>query len=324
VTDALSQLWSLLEAPALTVAERVVRRWPENEFTHLSNLGVLVPGPDADRVVCPECHRHVEELVVLDGPGDLVRYFVSCPRVGRVPVPPRARRQWSVNLNGVAALLATALRVTGKISELVPDRLWRLGRTMWNGHSRDVLLARGLDWEDAAHVKSVIAQGRKPIVLVAETKPPDDQWLGRIPPILVLSEVARLQGKRIDIDSVEIVASVTEAEAKAISKESKQNEKLRLMIRQQVAAHSKTELTDEFIVNTYRDHGSLRKAAVFLSKRLGRPISKDRVEDAVKRAGGVAAVCTAENSDSLIRSVASQSRDRRGKRLIQSKSKMEK
>jgi hypothetical protein len=111
------------------------------------------------------------------------------------------------------------------------------------------MLARGLDWDDAPTVRPAIARGRKPIIFVPPMKPPDDLWRGRIPPILALSQVATLGDKGMDIDALEIVVAIQDAEAKAASEMTfVTEEKLKRMIRQQVKAEEKTALTDDVFV----------------------------------------------------------------------------
>lgn len=91
------------------------------------------------------------------------------------------------------------------------------------------------------------------------------------------------------------------------------DEQLKLMIRRQLKAEKKTSLTDDIFVAAYRQHGSVRKAAAFLSEQTGRSVSKDQVYRALKRSGGIQAVLNAEDSDSIQRTVASQRRDRQRK-----------
>jgi hypothetical protein len=311
-----------MEAVEPTVSDAVVRRWPKEVFTTLSALGLVIRGPDADRVTCPECHDHVEEVVVLDGPNGDAEYYVPCPQFGRAAVPAGARRQWSVDLRTVTTRLAATFQLTGKTTVLIDDRLWRLGRTLWNAHSSDVLLARGLHWENAAAVRGIIAAARKPIVFVPDARPPDEVWRGRIPTVLALSEVASLTDRGIDFDSTEIAAADQDAEAKATVRENgPQGEKLKSIIRQEVIAHAKFVLTDDVCLAAFRVHQSYRKAATHLSEKLERPVSKDRIKVAVDKAGGIAVVLDAENSDSVFRTVASQSRDTRGNTLIHAKPK---
>jgi len=96
-------------------------------------------------------------------------------------------------------------------------------------------------------------------------------------------------------------------------------EQLKLMIRRQVKAEGKTSLADGVFVQAYRYCGSVREAAAFLSRQTGQEVSKDQVQRALTRAGGAAAVLDAVDSDSIQHGVASQRRDRFGKRLPQSK-----
>ncbi len=91
------------------------------------------------------------------------------------------------------------------------------------------------------------------------------------------------------------------------------------IIRQQVKAEIKTELTDDVFYRAYRQEGSCRKAAEFLSEQLGTKISKDRVARAVRRFGGVVAVRNTNDSESVKRSVASQRCDRQQKKASPTK-----
>ncbi len=90
-------------------------------------------------------------------------------------------------------------------------------------------------------------------------------------------------------------------------------DQLALLIRQQVKAEAKSSLNDDVLVAAYRQFGSMRKAAESLSKETGQQFSKDQVQRAVLRAGGVQTVLRTESSDSVQRTVASQSRDRKMK-----------
>jgi len=315
MNDPLHWLWPLVDAPEPTVAAHVVESWPSGVHARLVELGFLNQAEDADRVLCPECHGHFEEVIASDGLDGLPRLFVPCPEVHRASVPPEARHRWSVHLTVVVEGLAASLGLTGRCTELSPIRVWRLGRTLWQGRSRDVILARGLHWDDAPTMRSAIRRGRKPIIFVAQTKPLEDLWRGRVPPILILSQVATLGEKGIEVDAMEIVAAIEDAEAQAAASDVTvvSREQMKLMIRQQVKAESKTTLTDDILVTAYRQQGSLREAAAFLSGQIDQDVSKDQVHRAVKRAGGVRAVRDTEDSESIQRTVASQGRDRKKK-----------
>jgi len=305
MSNALNWLWPMMETPELLVAAHVVAGWPAGVLERLLALEFLVQAADADRVLCPECHTHIEEVIASVGPGELPRFYIPCPEVQRAPVPPEARRRWLVNLARVADALAATLGLTGACVELLPGRLWRLGRATWQGSPREVKLACGLHWDDAETVRAAIARGRKPVVFVPATRPPDDLWRGRMPPILVLSQVATLARRGIELDPLELAAGMQDADERTTAPPAVSPEQLRLMIRQQVKAEAKTSLTDDILVTAYRQHGSVREAAAFLSQQTGHDVSKDQVHRAVLRTGGAAAVLSAENSESVVRSAPS-------------------
>ena len=64
----------------------------------------------------------------------------------------------------------------------------------------------------------------------------------------------------------------------------------------------------------YKQHNSMRKAAAFLTTETGQTVTKDKVQRAVGRSGGIEAVVSGHDSHSVRRTVASQRRD--GKKII--------
>lgn len=325
MTDPLDFLWPLVDAPNLTLPSHVVTTWPSDVHMRLIGLGFLRAAENADRVLCPECHSHIEEVLAIPGPNRSTLFVVPCPEVHRADVPSRALQQWSVDLAAVAAALARCLSLTGKCTELLPNRLWRLGRTKWQGTSRDVLLARGIHWDDGDSLRSAALRNRKPILFVPLRRPPDEVWR-RVPPILVVSHVARLVNDQIEVESLEIVAAVHDADVLAanVSFPAMTQQQLSQLIRQLIKADAKTHLTDDVYIAAYRQYQSVREAAAFLTRETHQEVSKDTVQRAVTRAGGAAAVLNAIDSDSIVRGVASQDRDKHGQPIIQSQRPTEK
>jgi hypothetical protein len=125
---------------------------------------------------------------------------------------------------------------------------------------------------------------------------------------------------------LEIAAAIHDADALAASASPIQltQQDLTRMIRQQVKAEAKTTLTDAVYIAAYRQCQSVREAAAFLTRETQREVSKDEVQRAVTRAGGAAAVLSATDSDSIVRGVASQDRDKHGKPIVQSQRPREK
>lgn len=141
--DPLEWLWPLVDGPVPIVGTHHTEGWPDGVLGRLTELGLLVECDLAARVLCPECRDHYEEVLACEGPGRITYSFIVCPEYRRVRVSRDARRQWFVHFTGLTSGLAVVMKLTGKVAELTPARVWRLGRTVWHGESRDVVLARG-------------------------------------------------------------------------------------------------------------------------------------------------------------------------------------
>lgn len=319
MNDPLELLWPFVDAPDAAIAAHVVWGWPVGVPQKLVELGILREAEQASHVLCPECRQHFGEVLAVEGPEKSTRYVIECPEVLRAEVPPVALQQWRIDFELLAELLARSLALTGKCTELLRGRLWRLGRTEWQGKSRDVLLARGLHWNDGATVRAALVRNRKPIVFVPLGRPPDDFWR-TVPPILALAHVAKLGDHAIEVEALEIAAAIQDADTRgnSVLQTSLTKEELTKMIRQEIATTAKMSLTDDIFIAAFRQHGSLRAAATFLTKETGREVSKDMVHRAVMRSGGVVAVLNSSDSNSVVRDVVSHARDKHGKPLIQS------
>lgn len=242
-----------------------------------------------------------------------MRFFIRCPEALRVEVPDDLLLQWTVDFDALADGLAKALTLKGHPKAVVPGRLWRLGKTPWQGANREVLFARGLTWPDARAIVCHVGPNGRPVILVGEQIPPDGVWAGRPPAAVVLAQVAAVDENGIEIDAVDVAARMNEADQRVASVMGvpvTAAEQKRTM-RQQVKAEVKTQLEDDVLVAAYLEFGSCRAAATALTTQLDKPITKDKVYRAVQRAGGVNAVARTEDSLSIHRTVASQRRDGR-------------
>lgn len=72
--------------------------------------------------------------------------------VGRITVNLDRMRQWAFSLAGLAALVAKASGTTGEPAEPEPGWLVMLGTARLDGQTRELFLARGAAWQDAAQV----------------------------------------------------------------------------------------------------------------------------------------------------------------------------
>jgi len=240
---------------------------------------------------------------------------MRCPEAGWVSVHSERLRQWTLDLEALLAAIHRALRLSGRVASLIPGKLWRVGRTKWNAASRDVLFARNPAGTDLPQVMARIKRCVRPIVLVGAAIP--QKWPGDRPAVVALADVVTGSVNEIEIDHAALVAAVQQADARqqAASQEQASSTKQRLARRRQLKEELKSFVEDDGIAESYRVHQSYRKVAEQLSAERGQPISKDHVARAIKRMGGPGKVLAKGSSKSVERAVASQHRDKTGKKL---------
>ena len=284
--------WGTLELTNPTYPYSTVQYWPDWFRDSLTSMHVLRNAEPANHVWCPDCcHSHLEPVIPLADPDGTMRFYISCPEQLRVELTPEDRMQWTIDAGAVATQLATAMGLTGHCKCLVSSRLWRLGRVDWQGHSRDVLFARGLTWKNRRRTIQCICHATRPIVFVSRRLPSRKIWPGRIPPVIALSQVAIVGDGRLELDRDAIFSAVREVDdAAARPPETLSVQQLKVIVRQQVNAEEKSALFDDACIAAYRSEGSYRKAALLLSQEMGRPVSKDQIAQAMKRNGGLVAV----------------------------------
>lgn len=291
-----------------------IARWPVGAVEHFIRLGVLRASQGGLMAPCPHCPEgHVEPVVIGPNVGGRVRWFIACPESLRVEVTPEMCSTWEIDPDGLAIAVGTSLAVRGSPRAIVPNRLWRIGRVPWHGKTRDVLLARRLGDPDAASVIAHAPSGGQSIVIVPHQLPDERLWRGRVPAVAALSEIASVDATGLAIDPIALADLVGAADELAESRSHLPTdpEVKKRVVRSQIKAEIKGHLEDDVLVAAVKKEGSVRKAAAFLTKELGRPVSKDKVQRAVTRAGGVKKILRSDDSPSVARTVASQPRDRR-------------
>jgi hypothetical protein len=315
--DALPFALPLIDTESGLVGNEHVSRWPGGVLERLLDAGFLNVANAASRIRCPECGEHTEEVYCQAGDSGPPRFYIHCPVIWRVEVLAEARRQWCVNLPRLIETTAHTLNLKGAPKELLTGRLWRMGRTVWEGTNRDVVFARGFHWHDSQPLRSVITRCAKPIVVTTRQQKAKINW--RNPPtFLALDKIASLcQQFTLDVDEIVVSLSRESTPGDEPTIDVPKGTDLKLFVRRQIKAEQKTELTDAVLVQAYLQEGSIRKAAEFLTSQTGQQISKDKIQRAVQRSGGVEALVVGQDSNSIVRGVASQCRDSRGRLLIQ-------
>lgn len=309
----LNLLFAAADDVGRTFDHRDLAEWPAGSLEVFLHLGLLRQSAGGLMASCPSCDDgHVEPVAQRPGPDGQPRLYIYCPEQLRLEVSAEMCRGWAVDLDGLATLVSSAMELKGTPKPLMPNRLWRLGRIPWEGKTREVMLATRLADPDGNSVAAHVGSGGRTVVFVPRLVPDDRVWLGRVPAVVALERIAELEGDRFAIDGVALLEAVAEADAVAEAKSLLpiDPEIRKQVVRSQVKAEIKGHLEDDVLVAGYIEFGSLRKAADGLTGRLQRQITKDAIEDAVNRAGGVKAVRRLADSVSVARTVASQSRDR--------------
>ena len=318
--DPFDVFWASLESDPLLFTADDLCRLPGGLAERLRGLKLLRLTDNATHVVCPGCEEaHVEEVMTHTGRDGMSRFFVRCPETLRVEVAEDLMRQWTVDFGVLVRRIAQAARLKGRPKEVVSGRLWRVGKTPWQGANRDVLFSRGLNWPDRGAITCHVGPNGRPIVLVPDRVPGSAVWPGTPPVIIALSDVATLNAEGLEIDASDLAARINEADKRAASLLGIPATPVeqKLAIRRQVKAEMKAQLEDDVLIAAYKQCGSYRKAALYLTKQLERPVTKDKVFGAVKRAGGSKEVLRTEDSQSVHRSVVSHRRN--GKKIVRKK-----
>jgi hypothetical protein len=292
--------------------------WPPGELEALKRLGLVRQATGGLHAPCPNCgEAHIEPVTIRQTAGGTPRYFIRCPESMRVEVTAEMCVGWQADGDGLAKALSDAMDLKAKPKAIVPGRLWRLGRTPWKQATREVVLATRLQNADAASIAAHIGPGGRAIVLVPRDTPDECIWPGHIPAVVALSRVAELKPQGIELDVSAVCEIVADADALAETRSALpvDPEVKRQTVRRQVAAEMQSKEWDDILVAAYKQHGSFRKAARALTQQTGEPISKDKVQRAVERRGGLAEVMSDSDSPSVARTVASQRRDRAKKVL---------
>ena len=141
--EPLEYIWPIVEAVRPIVTPDALWRWPDGIRDQLVAARLLKPAGTSEFVRCPACGRvHKGKPFDRRSADGEIRQFIRCPEVLRALVTAEHMEQWAVDVGALASALATALSLTGNCKDLASDRIWRCGRTTWQGTSRDILFAR--------------------------------------------------------------------------------------------------------------------------------------------------------------------------------------
>lgn len=142
------------EPPKLTYDDVV--DWPDGAMAVFVDIGILAPSSYANTVLCQECGEP-HDIRFIKSPNGERHALHECPNregIGLIPISKERLATWSLNLPGFLQWVVHNLGRDGRLDEVVPNRLWLIGRPNLNGRSIKIYLARGAAWTDAPEIFS--------------------------------------------------------------------------------------------------------------------------------------------------------------------------
>ena len=122
----LKTLSPLLELRQAILTAEDLSDWPEPMRELFVERKVLIQARPATHVNCDACYDgHIEEVNRVGG-GKQPRFYITCPDAGWVDVPESRLRQWAIDVDKLANLLADAVNGS-QADSLVRGIAWKLG-----------------------------------------------------------------------------------------------------------------------------------------------------------------------------------------------------
>ncbi len=149
----LHSLLLLADAPSsskLTADD--LNQWPDNLRHAVEASAILREEAPATWISCDQCEDAETAEVIYIQRDRGSHAYISCPTCGRVEIPLSRLKQHSVDLPSLAAWATNGLGINAAPTELVQDRLWRLGTSAIGKEQVAAYLIRGVGWPDAEHV----------------------------------------------------------------------------------------------------------------------------------------------------------------------------
>lgn len=220
MSDLLTTIWERSDVEEARFDGDEVTDRRDGKVDRLARAGVLRAIENVRCVPCDACaEHHLEEVTYIQSPsGSPVRAYIHCPENGRIAVPLERLKQWAVDFGGMAKAIAAGLNLAGQVEDVIPGRLWALGKATIGRRSRDVFLARGATWIDAPGVFAACERlnaSKGALLLVPGETPPQDAWTGEPPAVVPLKLVARLEDERLAFDRDHLEGLLTEDRRKA-------------------------------------------------------------------------------------------------------------
>jgi len=212
------RLLDRLAAAEVAICADEILRWDKKQWQELLGLGLLRETELAESIVCDQCGDAHWAGVYWVTPG--VRACFGCETEGVFDIEIDRLRQWRIDADRVAGLVAGALDLSSPIEMLRRGRLWHIGRRRLGGRYRDIFFGMGAGSpvaEMSAAIRSSIGPGSALLLTVGCDGNPEGLPAGQH--LFDLASVSRVEDGRVVID-LDYVEDRMAEEAKSTRKSS--------------------------------------------------------------------------------------------------------
>ncbi|MFV0444091.1 MAG: hypothetical protein ACK5Q5_11020 [Planctomycetaceae bacterium] len=174
-TDPWLEFLSLSEWDRMVVTADRMQRWPDGALAEFLQRGLLRETTPQEAMDCPDCVGELCDILYLDNPvTGLTDIALCCPNCGPVEMTLDELRRWSIEWPGFVQFLAEGFEAQGGVRELVPDRLWRLGKTRWAGRPTTLFVGRAVHRDDFAAMTAELTRSTSAVLLYPRSAPEID------------------------------------------------------------------------------------------------------------------------------------------------------
>lgn len=167
------------------------------------DTGLLTESLPMRQEWCPHCGDSLSELAVVSI-DEQTKLYWNCADCGLVATDELSLRRWRFCFDRLQQVLRDGLALSGSVQEIVPRRIWQLGRRNFRGSSYTCLLARGLGRRDAMDLLATIKLPLRAVIIVP-ARLPCQAVVGRLAgPVISLSDVLRWQDNAFHCDATAI------------------------------------------------------------------------------------------------------------------------
>ena len=193
------QLLDLLAAGDGMFGDDDSRRWNPRQREEVFGLGILREMELAESVYCDQCGDPHFSDVHWVTPG--VAACFGCPTEGVIDIEIDRLRQWRIDTDRIAGLVAGSLDLTSPVENYLSNHLWHIGRRRLGGRYRDVFMGIGAGTPVSAMsaaIRSRIGPGSAVLLTVGCNGNPEG--LPSSHHLIDLASVSRVEGGRVMID----------------------------------------------------------------------------------------------------------------------------